>query len=264
MRGVVIAALGISMVLHLGGLHAFDRPKEVTIEGGAPAPAARLGNGFTDITMGATPSTAPTPATEAVQTVQTASATSTVIAPRSPTVPTATPTAPSQLATSAAPSQTVTGTAPVVVQTPTPQTSRPRTRSDRQPEQRQPQRTQPPGQNREERRGQTDGQQQARTPQGADRNRPATTQGNAAASNYPGVVMRKISRTRRPRVGQRGSAIVGFTVSANGGIASARILRSSGNTQIDRAALQHINRAAPFPPPPQGATRRFQVQYDSR
>lgn len=88
--------------------------------------------------------------------------------------------------------------------------------------------------------------------------------GNAAASNYPGTVKRKINRPRKPRVGAQGTAIVGFDIGPDVSLASATILRSSGESAIDQAALDHLRRAAPFQAPPAGAQRRFQLEYVSR
>jgi protein TonB len=76
--------------------------------------------------------------------------------------------------------------------------------------------------------------------------------------------MRKISRTRKPKVGARGTAVVGFEIAASGALASVRILRSSGHEALDAAATDHLRRAAPFPAPPAGAQRRFQIVYESR
>ena len=88
--------------------------------------------------------------------------------------------------------------------------------------------------------------------------------GNAAASNYPGLVMRKISRVPRPRAGSRGTAVVGFSVTGGGGLASVHLTGSSGSAQLDRAALQMIRRAAPFPAPPAGAQRSFTISIKGR
>ena len=88
--------------------------------------------------------------------------------------------------------------------------------------------------------------------------------GNAAVSNYPGQVMRRISRVKRPRVGTKGTALVAFSITASGGLGSARVARSSGSAQLDQAALQVVRRAAPFPRPPQGARRSFSVQIKGR
>lgn len=84
--------------------------------------------------------------------------------------------------------------------------------------------------------------------------------GNAAASNYPGLVMRKISGVPRPRVGARGTAVVAFTIAPGGGLSAVSVARSSGSARLDRAALAVIRRAAPFPAPPSGARRSFSIR----
>lgn len=88
--------------------------------------------------------------------------------------------------------------------------------------------------------------------------------GNAAVSNYPGQVMRCISRAGRPRGGSRGTAVVAFVVSSNGRIAQVSLARSSGNARLDRAALQTISRAGPCPAPPPGAQRSYQISIKGR
>ena len=85
--------------------------------------------------------------------------------------------------------------------------------------------------------------------------------GNAEASNYPGLVMRQLSRVRRDRLNDRGSAVVAFTVDGNGGLAGLNIARSSGNPNIDQAGLMLVQRAAPFPAPPEGAQRSFSFEF---
>ncbi|MFQ6554223.1 TonB family protein [Aestuariibius insulae] len=84
----------------------------------------------------------------------------------------------------------------------------------------------------------------------------------AAATNYPGEVMRRISRVPKPRVGSRGLAVVSFSIAASGGLQSASIAQSSGSARLDQAALQVIQRAAPFPPPPAGARRSFSIRIE--
>ncbi|MFP7675199.1 TonB family protein [Marivita sp. S0852] len=83
----------------------------------------------------------------------------------------------------------------------------------------------------------------------------AQSEGNAAASNYPGQVWSKLSRVRRPN--GRGTARVQFSITASGDVASVSIASSSGNSRFDRAALQIVRRAGPFPRPPQGARRTY-------
>ncbi|KJZ19316.1 energy transducer TonB family protein [Loktanella sp. S4079] len=87
---------------------------------------------------------------------------------------------------------------------------------------------------------------------------------NAAVTNYPGQVMRRLSRARRPRTRDQGAALVAFQISANGGLASARIARSSGSSEIDQMAIQLVNRASPFPAPPPGARTQFQIEITTR
>jgi len=88
--------------------------------------------------------------------------------------------------------------------------------------------------------------------------------GNAAASNYPGEVMRRISRVGRPRVSARGMAVIAFSIAGNGGLNALSVAQSSGSDRLDRAALQMVQRAAPFPPPPPGAQRSFSIQIEGR
>ena len=108
--------------------------------------------------------------------------------------------------------------------------------------------------------GSADGERTVTQTQTSNRQTRALQQaGNAAALNYPGLVMRKIASLRRPRVNRRGTATVAFNISANGGIASIRLAKSSGNAAFDQAALQLVKRAAPFPEPPVGARRSFSI-----
>ncbi|MEI4262147.1 energy transducer TonB family protein [Roseovarius sp. D0-M9] len=84
--------------------------------------------------------------------------------------------------------------------------------------------------------------------------------GNAEASNYPGLVMQKLSRAGKPRVGTRGTVVVAFTIGDGGGLASVSLARSSGSSRLDQAAVQLVRGAGPFPAPPQGARRSFSIQ----
>lgn len=85
-----------------------------------------------------------------------------------------------------------------------------------------------------------------------------------AAAQYPQLVNRHLSRLRRPNARFDGAAIVSFTIAETGGLAAVSIARSSGNAPFDRLALAHIQRAAPFPRPPAGAQRQFNVTIRSR
>ncbi|MEX3007424.1 cell envelope integrity protein TolA [Hoeflea sp. TYP-13] len=85
--------------------------------------------------------------------------------------------------------------------------------------------------------------------------------GNAAVSNYPGKVRRKLRRALRyPKKARSaklsGTALVRFSVSAGGGVTVSGIARSSGSPILDSAALAAVKRAAPFPKIPAAAGRK--------
>ncbi|MCX7559542.1 TonB family protein [Sulfitobacter sp. F26204] len=89
-------------------------------------------------------------------------------------------------------------------------------------------------------------------------------QGGAAASNYPGLVMQRISRVPRPRTSARGVAVIRFSIAANGRLASASVAGSSGSGALDQAALAVVRKAQPFPPPPNGARRSYSIKIKGR
>lgn len=88
--------------------------------------------------------------------------------------------------------------------------------------------------------------------------------GNAAASNYPGLVMRTLSRAGKPRINARGSAVVAFTISENGALSSVSLAQSSGSSALDQAALRLVRGAGPFPRPPRTAQRSFSIEVQGR
>ncbi|MEM8836463.1 MAG: TonB family protein [Pseudomonadota bacterium] len=104
--------------------------------------------------------------------------------------------------------------------------------------------------------GQTSGKSKEKSAKGERRKAKA---GNAAVSNYPGKVQRRIARTRAKRVGGKGTARIRFVISQNGRISSISVARSSGSSEVDKAALDLVRRAAPFPKPPSGARRNFVI-----
>lgn len=95
----------------------------------------------------------------------------------------------------------------------------------------------------------------------------ASQSGNAQVSNYPGKVVSRLRRALRypgaaKRDRLRGETHVRFTVSQNGGVSGLSVVRSSGSSVLDQAALETVQRAAPFPAIPPGAGRsswRFTV-----
>jgi periplasmic protein TonB len=92
----------------------------------------------------------------------------------------------------------------------------------------------------------------------------ATAGGNSVDSNYAGEVMQHLSRLRRPRASSPGSAYVSFEISPSGAIDQIGISESSGSSRFDHEALVFVRKAAPFPPPPVGASRSFTVEIKGR
>jgi protein TonB len=95
-----------------------------------------------------------------------------------------------------------------------------------------------------------------------------TEAGNAAASNYRGLVQRKLNRASR-RVSQAAqakavnNALVSFVTTANGGVVDVRLVRSSGSVELDKFAVELVKSVAPYPaiPPETGnKTWPFTVQ----
>jgi len=117
---------------------------------------------------------------------------------------------------------------------------------------------------RNARAGEATGKTKATAPRQSGSGGRQNATGNAAASNYPGAVMRKLSRAGKPRVNARGAAVVAFSIGGNGRLASVSLARSSGSSSLDRAALRLVQRAGPFPKPPRGAQRRFSIQIKGR
>lgn len=85
--------------------------------------------------------------------------------------------------------------------------------------------------------------------------------GKTSAKNYGASVMKKVNRTRKKPAGERGTAVVSFTISDNGGLAGVRIAKSSGSAGLDQVAMDHIRRSAPFEPPPPGVARTYQFNF---
>jgi protein TonB len=94
----------------------------------------------------------------------------------------------------------------------------------------------------------------------ASRGSAASAEGNAAVSNYPGKIVRKLRRALRYPTGAgsrrlRGVAEVRFVISSGGGVGGIQLVASSGSPILDKAALEAVRRAAPFPPIPAEAGR---------
>lgn len=85
--------------------------------------------------------------------------------------------------------------------------------------------------------------------------------GGMSPAAYAKAVMKKVRSTRKASGGGKGTAVVGFSIGADGGLAGVKLLQSSGNAALDRVAQDHIRRAAPFPAPPPGAGRSYSFEF---
>ncbi|KIC44886.1 TonB family protein [Tateyamaria sp. ANG-S1] len=303
-RRIAAVAFLLAAGLHLGGVMRLDLTEDVMMEGGQVGAAeASLGDGFADLAQGTlsgvetTEVTEPVPVEDVAEPVEQpepmepapVEEVTEVEPPEDAVQPTETV---AMVDTAPVPEPTlrVTPTVPVA-QAPAPETLtadepdqveatrslRPQVRSREFEERNAPDepppettrtatRTPSPQGNQAQtnaRAGQADGSASAAPAQRAS-GQGAAQAGNAAASNYPGQVMRRIQRVRRPRVGAQGAATVSFRVASNGALSAVSVASSSGSSDLDRAAMQVIQRAAPFPVPPPGAQRSFRIQIEGR
>lgn len=95
--------------------------------------------------------------------------------------------------------------------------------------------------------------------------------GNASLSNYSGKVRAKLNRAKRyppsaRREKAQGIVTVRFIVSSNGSASGVSIVRGSGSSLLDNAAIEAVHRAAPFPDTPDGASKQFviPIEYNLR
>lgn len=109
-------------------------------------------------------------------------------------------------------------------------------------------------------RGVTEGRADGRAASSNNNARAASAAGNAAASNYPGKIVAKLRRALRYPSEARSRRLNGvvqvrFVVGSSGDVGSVGLAASSGSPILDKAALATVQRAAPFPPIPEGAGR---------
>jgi periplasmic protein TonB len=88
--------------------------------------------------------------------------------------------------------------------------------------------------------------------------------GKVADADYGASVLSKIRKTKKRKAPARGTAVVGFSSSSSGALATVKIVKSSGSDPLDQVALDHIRRAGPFPQPPEGAQRKFLFEFVSK
>jgi protein TonB len=280
--GSVLLAAGLSLSLHLGAMAGLAPRDAVLMAGGGDAAPAALGTSFADFAQGMlSPSEAALEVPEVAEAVMPDTAALAMTPPEPaitlpmapdmqealmPAVPDAAEPQPMALPDMPAPlSQDLAQTEAQPPDTRpsdlAPETSRkPAPRPERKPAA-----TPPPQGNAPQTaaRGSQQGAQ-GQAASAAPQRAQASTQGTAAAANYPGEVLRQIQRTRQARSPARGQVLVVFSVTNSGALASATIARSSGHAGLDQTALDHIRRAAPFPPPPAGAQRQFSFEFLGR
>lgn len=96
----------------------------------------------------------------------------------------------------------------------------------------------------------------------ADRGAPAAA--SVTAEEWTGKVVSKIRRVRQRRVRGNGTVTIGFSIGPDGALSALSVLHGSGNPELDQAGLDHIRRAAPFPPPPPGAGSGLSFNFTVR
>ena len=183
------------------------------------------------------------------------------------------PSAPPESAETVETTDRIIGNEAPIVQTPTEDTTRPVKRPDRtqtvkrsetSPSEPQTAPSQAGNARDNAKAGETSGQQTGQS----NRNRQGTSGESVdtgrASLEYQQAVNRHLSRRRPPSTRFKGSAVVAFTIAGNGAIAAISIRRSSGNSEFDQLALAHIRRSAPFPKPPPGAQRQYNVPVRGR
>lgn len=244
---VAALALTLSGGLHAAGFIGLTPQTDVALQGGTADSLPTIGDSFAEMAQGAAyaappPAMArPVPMAQALPAVKTSQ-----MAALSPVTPPETLSPEPETAT-AAPDKSL----------------RPHPRPDRPAPQ---VATQPQGNaDRNATRGTATGQDTATAASAPARQTTAQGDGGAAASaSYGRAVLTQISRTRKARAPSRGRTVVAFSISDAGALASVQVLQSSGSPDLDRVALDHIRRAAPFPKPPSGAQRQFSFEFVGR
>ncbi|WP_425045732.1 TonB family protein [Primorskyibacter sp. S87] len=89
----------------------------------------------------------------------------------------------------------------------------------------------------------------------------STGPGNSDVTNYIGRVLVHLNNAPGVRVSARGSARVFFVINPDGSLARVDIFDSSGSPEIERAAKAQVQKAAPFPRPPDGKRRNVSFVY---
>ncbi|MDD9741619.1 TonB family protein [Marinovum sp. SP66] len=282
-RTAKLAALSFAGLAHAAIALALAAPDETMTEGSGGAAEVRLGNAFADMAAGAlSAQTARDTMAHAAPEVAPVTAERPDVLP-APQVPGISPlkAAPAPGLAPTRPREVVSGETPdtaTLARSPRPaqrsaafeqrhRTARPEPTSQARKSQAQPAPRQaksaPAGARQETRAGTNAGTATARA-RSSGSGGAAQSAGTAAASTYPGLVMRRIARAGRPEGRARGAAVVAFSISPGGALSAISIARSSGTAAFDRAALAVVRNAAPFPRPPAGARRSFSIRIQGR
>jgi len=93
---------------------------------------------------------------------------------------------------------------------------------------------------------------------------PSTSDSGEIATSYKTLVLGTLELAKRypedaRNRGAHGTAVVYFEVNDQGEAKNIKLLKSSGDTELDVESLAIVLRAAPFPKPPQGAQRIFAI-----
>lgn len=89
----------------------------------------------------------------------------------------------------------------------------------------------------------------------------------ADITDYQSLIRARIMRFSPQRVPFAGTVKVAFALDGRGQLLSRQIAVGSGSAWLDRAALDAVERAAPFPPPPAGSSagqRTFVIPFHFR
>lgn len=269
--GGAIAALALSGALHAAGLLIVAAPPQrIAVAGGGTPDIAAIGAAFEDFVAGAVPVTlAAQPAVAPAQRslALPASAVADLAVPDLAVPVTPDPSTSAPVATGATPvtapqpapdiTRALPDTAPATslrpIARPAPQTAQPAAAP------------RPTGNaDTDAARGSSQAQPQGQAVASGAAPAPDSTGGQAAAAAYPGQVLRQITRLRPQRAPARGIVLVRFAIAASGALADVSVAQSSGSAALDRLALDHIRRAAPFPAPPAGAQMAFSFEFLGR
>jgi periplasmic protein TonB len=293
-RLIAILALLVALATHAAVMLDFGDKPETKIKGGGDAGVAALGNSFRNMTAGTIPPETPDMAEpskqEPIKQSEPQSSQTALPAPSTARAPEQTkpaqPAPPQQQKAALAPAPMAALTPVTSPQTPTPpqlktQPPQPQQKASVAPPKLEPtdqkktpvkpikdkpktkkkQAAAPKGNSaKNERVGQASGKSKSKKSTASASGRKAAQQGNAAASNYRGIVLRKINRARRKSTKIRGTALVSLRIADNGSLAHVSISRSSGSARLDKIALSQVRAAAPFPRPPAGANRAYSVK----